>query len=367
MNKITVTLPLIPPMERLQPLLDDIWQRKWLTNNGYYHKKLEEELCSYLGVDHISLFANGTIALMVAIHVLELEGEVITTPYSSIATTHALWWNKIKPIFVDIDPMTCNINPDKIEEAITENTTAILPVHVYGTPCDNDKIQSIADKYNLKLVYDAAHAFGVKKNMKTILTWGDISVLSFHATKTYSTVEGGAIICKDKETKDKLDHIKSLGFSDETSIVGVGINGKMNEMEAAYGLANLDIVGAAIKSKKQIVEYYNRELKNINGINLLELPINVDSNYSYFPIFVDKEIYGTSRDELYEKLKANNIYGRRYFYPLISAFEPYSKQISARKQNLSIANRIAEEVICLPLHHELNKEDVDRIIGIIRY
>lgn len=366
MKKITVTLPLIPPMEKLQPLLDDIWQRKWMTNNGYYHKKLEEELCSYLGVNYISLFANGTVALMVAMHVLELEGEIITTPYSSIATSHSIWWNRIKPVFVDIDPTTCNINPDKIEEAITDKTTAILPVHVYGNPCDNDKIQMIADKHNLKVIYDAAHAFGVKKDHKTILEWGDMTVLSFHATKTYSTVEGGAIICKDKETKEKLDRIKSLGFADEVSIVGVGINGKMNELEAAYGLANLDIVGTAIMNKKQIAAEYDKVLSNINGIRLLEFPINVESNYSYYPIFVNNEAYGISRDELYDKLKTCNIFGRRYFYPLITAFEPYSKEISATTQNLPIANRVADEVICLPLHHELSKEDVERIVEAIR-
>jgi len=363
---ITVTSPLIPPLEEFTPYLEDIWKRKWLTNNGYYHQELEKALCDYLKVPFISLFTNGTLPLIVALQALRITGEVITTPYSFVATTHALWWNGIKPVFVDIDPITCNLNPDKIEAAITPRTTAIMPVHVYGNPCDTKRIQEIADKYGLKVIYDAAHAFGVEIDGKSILNEGDMSTLSFHATKTYNTIEGGALVCRDEKTKQRIDYLKNFGFAGETTVVAPGINGKMDEVRSAYGLLGLKHVDNAITARKTVAQKYREALKDIAGIYFLEDITGVKHNYSYFPIFVIEKEYGISRDKLYNTMKENNILGRRYFYPLISTFSTYKGLDSSRPDNLPFATKIADNVICLPMHHELSNCDVERVINTIR-
>lgn len=363
-KNITVTSPLLPPLEEFIPFLQKIWGNKWLTNNGEMHQELELQLAEYLGVEYISLFANGTLALITALQALNITGEVITTPYSFVATTHSIFWNKCTPVFVDVEPKYFNINPSKIESAITERTTAIMPVHVYGNPADIEAIQKIADKYGLKVIYDAAHAFGVKKKGTSILTAGDLSVLSFHATKIYSTIEGGAVICHSQEMKHHIDNLKNFGFRGETVVEEPGINAKMNEVQAAYGLLSLKYVDEAIAKRKQIVEKYRTELRNVSGITYLPEQNGVEHNYAYFPIFVDEEKYGMSRDALYEKLKSNNIMGRRYFYPLISTFDPYRELPSA--QNLPVAQSAAEQVICLPLYPDLEDEDVERIINIIK-
>ena len=345
------------------PYLQDIWNRKWLTNNGYYHRELEKALCEYLKVPYISLFTNGTLPLMCALQALRITGEVITTPYSFVATTHSLWWNGIKPVFVDIDPETCNLDPNKIEAAITPKTTAIMPVHVYGKPCDTSHIQEIADKYGLKIIYDAAHAFGVEVNGKSVLEAGDMSTLSFHATKVYNTIEGGALICHDEQTKKRIDYLKNFGFAGETTIVAPGINGKMDELRSAYGLLNLKQVDTAIESRRQIAIKYRESLSNVKGIRCMEDMPGVRHNYSYFPIFVDADIYGMTRDELYFKMKEANVLGRRYFYPLISEFSTYRGLESAQSENLPIAVKIANSVICLPMHHSLISDgDIERVL-----
>ena len=363
-NKIiTVTSPLLPSLDDFIPYLQDIWNRKWLTNRGYYHQELEKALCEYLKVPFISLFTNGTLPLMCALQALRITGEVITTPYSFVATTHSLWWNGIKPVFVDINPETCNIDPDKIEAAITPKTTAIMPVHVYGKPCDTGRIQEIADKYGLKVIYDAAHAFGVEVDGQSILNAGDMSTLSFHATKVYNTVEGGALICHDEQTKKRIDYLKNFGFAGETTVIAPGINGKMDEVRSAYGLLNLKQVDAAIEARHQVAIKYREALRGVKGIRVMEDMPGVRHNYSYFPIFIDAEAYGMTRDELYFKMKENNVLGRRYFYPLISEFSTYRGLESARPENLPVAHRIAGNVICLPMYHSLTEEDVDRVIG----
>lgn len=363
---ITVTSPLLPSLDEFIPYLQDIWNRKWLTNNGYYHQELEKALCEYLKVPYVSLFTNGTLPLMCALQTLRITGEVITTPYSFVATTHSLWWNGIKPVFVDVDPITCNIDPDKIEAAITPKTTAIMPVHVYGKPCDTERIQAVADKYGLKVIYDAAHAFGVEINGKSILESGDMSTLSFHATKVYNTIEGGALICHDEKTKKRIDYLKNFGFAGETEIVAPGINGKMDEVRAAYGLLNLKQVDAAIESRQQVANRYRTALKEVDGITFIDDTQGVRHNYSYFPIFVDAEKYGMTRDELYFKLKDHNILGRRYFYPLISEFSTYRGFESAKRENLPIAHKIAESVICLPMYHNMSLEEIDTSLMILK-
>lgn len=375
-KQITVTSPLLPPLEEFIPYLQQIWDSKWITNNGQFHQQLEKALAEYLGVEYISVFTNGTLPLITALQALGLtKGEVITTPYSFVATTHAIWWNQLTPVFVDVDPVTGCIDPDKIEAAITENTVAIMPVHVYGTPCDTERIDAIAKKHNLKVIYDAAHAFKTTSKGSSVLLAGDISTLSFHATKTYNTVEGGALICHSAEMKQQIDYLKNFGFEDETVVVGPGINSKMDEIRAAYGLLNLQHVDSAIAARKCVAEQYVEALKDVEGITLYQ-PI-VDSlssfasspyrlNYSYFPIFVDAAAYGMTRDELYEKMRANNVLGRRYFYPLISTFSPYNMYPSATKKNLPNAHKMADTVICLPMHHALSEEDVKRVIDCIR-
>ncbi len=366
-KSITVTSPLLPSLEEFFPYLQDIWERKWLTNNGYYHQELEKALCEYLRVPYISLFTNGTLPLITALQALRINGEVITTPFSFVATTHSVWWNGIKPVFVDINPQTCNIDPEKIEAAITPKTTAIMPVHVYGTPCDTKKIQEIADKYGLKVIYDAAHAFGVEVNGESILKAGDMSTLSFHATKVFNTIEGGALICQDEKTKQRIDYLKNFGFAGEITVVAPGINGKMDEVRSAYGLVNLKHVNAAIKNRHKVALFYRNSLKDIPGITYMEDISGVKHNYSYFPIFIDANQYGMSRDELYFKLKEHNISGRRYFYPLISTFSTYRGLESAKPENLPNATRIANSVICLPMHHDLNEEELHKIIQLIKH
>ena len=365
-EKITVTSPLLPSLDEFIPYLQDIWDRKWLTNNGYYHQQLEEALCDYLKVPYLSLFTNGTLPLICALQALRITGEVITTPYSFVATTHSLWWNGIKAVFVDIDPETCNINPDKIEAAITPKTTAIMPVHVYGKPCDTVRIQEIADKYGLKVIYDAAHAFGVEMNGKSILEAGDMSTLSFHATKVYNTVEGGALVCQDAQTKKRIDYLKNFGFAGETTVIAPGINGKIDEIRSAYGLLNLKQVDTAIEARHQVAIKYREVLRTIKGIRVMEDIPGVRHNYSYFPIFVDAKEYGMTRDELYYKLKESNIWGRRYFYPLISEFSTYRGLESARPEGLPVAKKIADSVICLPIHHGLTDLEIQLIIDIIK-
>lgn len=359
---ITVTSPLLPSLEEFMPYLQDIWERKWLTNNGHYHQELEKALCEYLKVPYISLFTNGTLPLMCALQALRITGEVITTPYSFVATTHSLWWNGIKPVFVDIDPETCNLDPDKIEAAITPKTTAIMPVHVYGKPCDTERIQEIADKYGLKVIYDAAHAFGVEVNGKSILEAGDMSTLSFHATKVYNTVEGGALVCHDEQTKKRIDYLKNFGFAGETTVIAPGINGKMDEVRSAYGLLNLKQVDAAIEARHQVAIRYREALRGVKGIRVMEDMPGVRHNYSYFPIFIDAEAYGMTRDELYFKMKENCVLGRRYFYPLISEFSTYRGLESARPENLPVATKIADSVICLPMYHALTEENTNKVL-----
>lgn len=367
-NAITVISPLLPDLDEFNELLKDIWQRKWITNAGHYHQLLEEELAKYLGVEYLSLFTNGTLPLITALQALGLtKGEVITTPYSFVATSHSIWWNQLTPVFVDIEEDTCGMDPAKIEAAITENTVAIMPVHCYGKPCKTELIDAIAKKYGLKVIYDAAHAFGVNVNGQSILNAGDISTLSFHATKVYNTIEGGALVCHSKEMKEQIDHLKNFGFEDEVTVVAPGINSKMDEVRSAYGLLNLKQVDAAIEARQKVANQYRDALRNIKGIRFFDDMLGVRHNYSYFPIFIDEEQYGMSRDELYEKMKAANVYGRRYFYPLITAFDPYKDYPSAKPENLPVATKIADQVICLPMHHELSDADIARIIGVIRH
>ncbi len=363
-NKIlTVTSPLLPNLDDFYKMLKDIWDSKWITNNGSFHQQLEKELATYLKVPYISLFTNGTLPLLTALQALRITGEVITTPYSFVATTHSLWWNGIKPVFVDIDPATGNLDPNKIEAAITPKTTAIMPVHVYGMPCKIKEIQDIADKYGLKIIYDAAHAFGVEIVGEGILNAGDMSTLSFHATKVYNTIEGGALVVHDEKTKKRIDDLKNFGFHDEVTVVAPGINGKMDEMRSAYGLLNLHQVDTAIEARHQVAIRYKEALRNIDGITFFDDIPGVRHNYSYFPIFVDAKKYGMTRDELYFKMKNEGVWGRRYFYPLISEFSTYHGLESANRKNLPNAYKMADEVICLPMHHALNDEDVNRIIA----
>lgn len=375
---IKVTSPLLPDLGAFNEYLKQIWDKQWITNNGEFHHQLEKALAEYLGVPYISLFTNGTLPLITALQALRITGEVITTPYSFVATTHALWWNGIKPVFVDIDPKTGNLDPNKVEAAITPRTTAILPVHVYGNPCDVDVIQDIADKYGLRVIYDAAHAFGVKVDSRhskmlsksegeyvSVLNAGDLSTLSFHATKVFNTVEGGAMVMHDAKMKQRIDYLKNFGFANETTVVGPGINSKMDEIRSAYGLLNLKQVDKAIAARRHAAERYREALKDVEGITFFDEMPGVQHNYSYFPIFVDEKKYGMSRDELYFKMRDRNVWGRRYFYPLISEFSTYRGLESAAPDNLPTAHKMADTVICLPLHHLLSDEDVQRVIDCI--
>lgn len=363
---IYVTSPLLPSLEDFTFLLKEIWESKMLTNNGNFHQKLEEELAKYLKVPYLSLFTNGTLPLITALQAMRITGEVITTPFSFVATTHSLWWNGIKPVFVDIEPETCNLDPSKIEAAITPRTTAIMPVHVYGKPCKTKEIQEIANKYGLKVIYDAAHAFGVEINGESILNFGNMATLSFHATKVYNTLEGGALVVHDEQTKKRIDYLKNFGFASETEVVAPGINSKVDEVRAAYGLLNLKQVDHAINSRRKVAIRYRDELQGVKGITFFNDIPGVRHNYSYFPIFINAEEYGMTRDELYFKMKEHNVFGRRYFYPLISTFSTYRGLDSANPDNLPIATQMSNNVICLPMHHALSENEVEYILQIIK-
>lgn len=394
---ITVTSPLLPDLEEFSELLKQIWESKWITNNGQFHKELEAALKEYLGVPQVSLFTNGTLPLLTALQALRITGEVITTPYSFVATTHSIWWAGCKPVFIDIDPRTGNLDPEKIEAAITPKTTAIMPVHCYGKPCDVRRIKEIADTYGLKVIYDAAHAFALEipkneadykrafdetKNAlepcapvkrenqivetESILKWGDMSTLSFHATKVYNTIEGGAMIMHNEETKKRIDYLKNFGFAGETTVIGPGINSKVDEMRAAYGLLNLRQVDAAIAARQQVAIKYREALRNVEGVTFFDDMPGVKHNYSYFPIFIDEKAFGMSREALYEKMKSANVLGRRYFYPLISEFSTYRGLDSARPENLPNAHKMANSVLCLPMHHALSEEDIERTLAFFK-
>ena len=390
---ITVTSPLLPNLDEFHAMLQQIWDSKWITNNGQFHKLLETALKEYLGVNQVSLFTNGTLPLLTALQALRITGEVITTPYSFVATTHSIWWAGCKPVFVDIDPKTGNLDPKKIEAAITPKTTAIMPVHCYGKPCDVRAIKEIADTYGLKVIYDAAHAFAleipkneadykrafdearnalepctpVKREEQTvetesILNWGDMSTLSFHATKVYNTIEGGAMVMPNEEVKKRIDFFKNFGFADEVTVVGPGINSKVDEMRAAYGLLNLRQVDAAIAARQQVAIKYREALRDVEGVTFFDDMPGVKHNYSYFPCFIDAKAFGMTRDELYFKMKEANVLGRRYFYPLISEFSTYRGLESADPKNLPNAHKMADSVICLPMHHELSDNDIERTL-----
>lgn len=361
-KQITVTSPLLPDLDEFNAMLKEIWASKWITNNGQFHKQLEKALAEYLKVPYISLFTNGTLPLLTALQALRITGEVITTPYSFVATTHSIWWNGCRPVFVDIEEETCGIDPNKIEAAITPKTTAIMPVSCYGKPCKMDEIQTIADKYGLKVIHDAAHAFGVEVNGESWVGKGDLISLSFHATKVYNTLEGGAMVMHDEATKKRVDFLKNFGFAGETEVVAPGINSKMDEVRAAYGLLNLKQVDEAIEKRHQVAVKYRNALRNVPGIRFFDDMPGVRHNYSYFPIFINAEEYGMTRDELYFKMKADGVLGRRYFYPLISTFSTYRSLPSAGAENLPVATKVANEVICLPMHHQLCDEDLERVL-----
>ncbi|MFM0364674.1 dTDP-4-amino-4,6-dideoxy-D-glucose aminotransferase VioA [Paraburkholderia sediminicola] len=363
-ERIYVTQPHLPPLDEFIPYLQQIWDSKVLTNGGPFHQQFEAALCKYLGVRHLALFTNGTLALLTALQALRVTGEVITTPYSFVATAHSLVWNGIKPVFVDVDPATLNLDPAKIEAAITPQTTAIMPVHCYGKPCDVEAIQKIADNYNLKVIYDAAHAFGVQTEAGSVLEHGDLAVLSFHATKVFNTFEGGAIICQDAKTKQRIDHLKNFGFVDETTVVASGINGKMSEINAAFGLLQLQHIDEALARRAQIDAVYRERLRDVPGIRCLPKAGEKVANHSYFPILVGPE-YPIGRDELYQKFRDHDIYARRYFYPLISDFPIYRGLPSARRENLPAAHAAAQQVLCLPIFPALTDNMLDRIVGLI--
>lgn len=362
---IYVTQPFLPPLEEFQPYLEQIWENKWLTNNGPFHQALEKKLADYLGVEHIALFANGTLALVTALQALRITGEVITTPFSFVATAHSLLWNGIKPVFVDIDPETFNLDPEKVEAAITPHTTAIMPVHVYGKPCDVEKIQKIGDIYGLKVIYDAAHAFGVKYKGQSLMKHGDLSVLSFHATKVFNTFEGGAIICPDSKMKARIDDLKNFGFHDEVTVVAPGINAKMNELQAAFGLLQLKYIDKAMDRRREIDDLYREKLSSVSGIYCPPLPKDTIYNYAYFPILIERE-YPLSRDGLNDKLRQHGVFARRYFYPLISDFPMYRGLLSAQRDNLPVAAYDASKVLCLPIYPALDLENQKRVIEIIQ-
>lgn len=364
-HPIYVTQPHLPPLAEFVPYLETIWSSKILTNGGPMHQELEAALCRYLGVDHLALFANGTLALVTALQALRITGEVITTPYSFVATAHSLLWNGIKPVFVDIDPQTLNLDPDKVESAITPHTTAIMPVHCYGNPCAVEAIQAIADNYNLRVIYDAAHAFGVRDSSGSLLRHGDLSVLSFHATKVFNTFEGGAIVCPDAKTKQRIDHLKNFGFVDEVTVVAPGINGKMSEVNAAFGLLQLKHIDFAIARRGEIASRYRRGLAGVQGIRCLEAGGQAIANHAYFPILVEPD-YPLHRDDLYQHLKDHQVHGRRYFYPLISDFPMYRCLPSAARANLPVAAETAARVICLPIYPALADADVDRVVALIQ-
>lgn len=364
-KSIYVTQPYLPPLHEFTPYLEQIWENKILTNGGPFHQQLEKALCEYLGVEHIALFSNGTIALITALQALRVTGEVITTPYSFVATAHSLLWNGNKPVFVDVESETLNLDPAKIEAAITPQTTAIMPVHCYGNPCDVDAIQKIADNYNLKVIYDAAHAFGVQCHCGSVLNHGDLSVMSFHATKVFNTFEGGAIICPDAKTKQRIDHLKNFGFVDETTVVATGINGKMSEINAAFGMLQLKHMPHIMERRAKIDANYLLGLKDVKGLRCLPKAGQTVANHSYFPVLVEAD-YPLSRDDLYQKLKENGIHGRRYFYPLITEFPMYRDLLSATPSNLPVATDAAQRVLCLPIYPALDTTAQSRVIEILQ-
>lgn len=363
-KKLNVTEPYLPPLSEFIPYLEKIWSERRLTNNGPFHQQFETALASYLGVPYVSLFANGTLALVTALQTLRITGEVITTPYSFVATAHALLWNNIKPVFADIDPFTFTLDPELIEARITPQTSAILPVHCYGRPCNVERIQEIADTYGLKVIYDAAHAFGVTRKEVSLLVHGDLSVLSFHATKVFNTFEGGAIVCPDAKTKQRVDFLKNFGFANETTVMAPGINGKMSEINAAFGLLQLGHIEVALARREACDARYRETLTGVAGISIPPLPVDAKSNHPYFPVLVEPA-YPLSRDHLYLKLRRHNIYARRYFYPLISDMPMYRGLASAAPASLPHARSVAERVLCLPLHPNLDLVDVDRVVDVV--
>lgn len=364
-KSIFVTQPKLPPLSEFIPYLEEIWDSKQLSNNGPMHQKLEQYLCEYLNVEYISLFNNGTNALITALQALNITGEVITTPYSFVATANSIVWNGLKPVFVDIDPDTLNLDPSKIEQAITPDTTAIMPVHCYGNPCNTSEIKKLADKYDLRVIYDAAHAFAVEDSEGSILRHGDLSILSFHATKVFNTFEGGAIVCNDQSTKEYIDKLKNFGFVNETTVELAGINGKMSEINAAFGLLQLNYIDEAISQRKVIDQFYRQHLKDVQGVGLIAQPDQVVNNFSYFPILINDD-YPITRDELYMKLKNHNIFARRYFYPLISEFQMYCNLPSSCPKNLPVASNTAKQVICLPIYADITIKEAEFIINLIR-
>lgn len=355
-----VTRPHMPPLAEFMPYLEQIWENRILTNGGPFHQRLEQALCEYLGVEHLSLFTNGTLGLITALQALRITGEVITTPYSFVATAHSLVWNGIKPVFVDIDPETLNLDPAKIESAITPQTTAMLPVHCYGLPCDVEAIQQIADNYNLKVIYDAAHAFGVNTGSSSVLKHGDLSVMSFHATKVFNTFEGGAVISPDAKSKQRIDHLKNFGFVDETTVVAPGINGKMSEINAAFGLLQLRHIDAAIARRRHIDSIYREQLRGVSGVRCMPAA----PNFAYFPILIGAD-FPISRDALYHRMREHGIYARRYFYPLISEFPSYRGLPSAASSNLPVASVISRQVLCLPIYPDLHEAQIERITTLV--
>ena len=367
MKNIYVTKPLLPDLSSLHQELEKIWESSIVTNSGPKHNLLEEKLKEELGVPNVSLFNNGTLALLTALKALDLPigSEVITTPFTFAATPHCISWNGLHPIFCDIEPDTMCINPDEIEKHITENTSAILGVHVYGFPCQVEKIQKIADKYNLKVIYDGAHVFSTKINGVDIGNFGDITMFSFHATKLFTTIEGGCLTYKDNALKRKIYNLRNFGIQSEEVVEDIGINGKMNELQASVGLLNLELYKAEQAKRKILKEYYDNALSSVKGIRILKMQNNSTNSYQYYPIVIENE-YKYSRDELYTKLREQGIWARKYFYPICSDFEPYKNLPSSSKDNLPLANEYKNKVLCLPFYGSLSEEDRKRIIkGII--
>jgi dTDP-4-amino-4,6-dideoxygalactose transaminase len=365
MSPIYVTSPSLPPLEEFIPYLEKIWESKWLTNNGQFHQQFEAALAEYLGVKHVSFFTNGMIALQTGMQALGIKGEVITTPFTFVATTHAIHLNGCTPVFCDIEHDTFTLDPEKVESLITQRTTAIMPVHVYGNPCQHEEMQKIADAYGLKLLYDAAHVFGVKKDGVSVANWGNLSMLSFHATKVFNTLEGGALVTNDEALKKHIDYLKNFGFADEVTVVSPGSNGKVDEVRSAFGLLQLKHVDGEIAKRQKAATFYREQLKDIPGIRILQDLPGVRHNYGYFPILVDAMVYGMTRDALYEKFKAIGIYARRYFYPLCSEFPTYRGLPSALPGNLPVAERTAQEVLCLPIFAELDETALGHIVDVI--
>ncbi len=362
-----VTQPVLPPIDDFIASLKEIWANKVLTNGGPFHQHFENALAEYLGVKHLSLFANGTLALVTALQAHRIAGEVITTPFSFVATAHSIWWNGIKPVFADIDPITLNLNPRMVEAAITPQTTAIMPVHVYGHPCDVEAFREIGEVYGVKIIYDAAHAFGVRHRDQSLMSFGDLSVMSFHATKVFNTIEGGAIICPDERIKRRIDFLKNFGYCGETKVIAPGINAKMNELQSAYGLLQLKSVDNHITAREQIFRRYKNLLAEVPGIHVHDWPTGTKANFAYCPILVDSEKYGRSRNDLYHDLKKVGIHARMYFYPLITSFNTYSGLPSAAPSNLPIANAVAESILCLPIYPDLALDQVDRVCEEIQH